>query len=310
MIELKLSDYKAEIHSDWCPGCGDYGILNALQMALSEMKADPTNTVVFSGIGCAAKTPHYMQTYGVHTLHGRVLPIATGAKLANPDLTVVAVGGDGDGLGIGAGHFVGSGRRNVDLLYLIYDNEVYGLTKGQASPTLALGEQPKSLPHPNAQGRINPLMLALSAGYTFIARAYAYDVKHLKALIKAGIEHKGLAVIDVLQPCPTYNNLHTKEWFGPRVYKLEEEGYDPNVPADASEEERAARIAAFAAKAAEWGERIPIGIFWQEEVSTFQERIAAHQPDYFAAPPAKRRIMREDGRPVANLEAIFAELAL
>ena len=188
MLELKLADYKAEKQPDWCPGCGDYGILSALQMALFELKRDPSQTAVFSGIGCSAKTPHYLNVYGVHTLHGRVLPVAQGAKLANPHLTVVAVGGDGDGLGIGAGHFVAAGRRNVDMLYILYDNEVYGLTKGQAGPTLGLGEKTKSLPKPNPQSRLNPLLLAFAAGYTWIARGYAYDVKGLKELIKEGIE--------------------------------------------------------------------------------------------------------------------------
>lgn len=230
MVELKLTDYKADKHPDWCPGCGDYGVLSALQMALFELRLDPSRTVVFSGIGCSAKTPHYLNVYGVHTLHGRVLPIAQGAKLANPHLTVVAVGGDGDGLGIGAGHFVAAGRRNVDMLYILYDNEVYGLTKGQAGPTLGLGEKTKSLPKPNPQGKVNPLLLAFASGYTWIARGYAYDVKGLKELIKEGIAHRGLAFLHVLQPCPTYNDLHTKEWFAPRLYRLEEEGYDPLVP--------------------------------------------------------------------------------
>jgi 2-oxoglutarate ferredoxin oxidoreductase subunit beta len=230
MVELKLADYKAEKQPDWCPGCGDYGILSALQMALFELKRDPSQTAVFSGIGCSAKTPHYLNVYGVHTLHGRVLPVAQGAKLANPHLTVVAVGGDGDGLGIGAGHFVAAGRRNVDMLYILYDNEVYGLTKGQAGPTLGLWEKTKSLPKPNPQSRLNPLLLAFAAGYTWIGRGYAYDVKGLKELIKEGITHKGLAFLHVLQPCPTYNDLHTKEWFAPRLYRLQEEGYDPHVP--------------------------------------------------------------------------------
>ena len=178
-----------------------------------------------------------MNTYGIHTLHGRVLPFATGAKLANPDLNVIAVGGDGDGLGIGSGHFVNAGRRNVDFTYVLFNNGVYGLTKGQASPTLKLGLQPKSLPKPNIVESINPILLAYSAGYTFIARGYSFDVKHLKELIIKGIQHRGSAFIDVLQPCPTYNNLNTKSWFSevdpntkiPRTYKLDETDYDPVI---------------------------------------------------------------------------------
>src|SRR5881628_3682025 len=134
MLELKT--YRTQVHNDWCPGCGDFGIVNAIQMTLLEMQMEPHRVAVFSGIGCSGKTPHFINAYGFHTLHGRSLPIATGAKLANPELTVIAVGGDGDGLGIGAGHFVNTGRRNLDFTYVLYDNQVYGLTKGQASPTL------------------------------------------------------------------------------------------------------------------------------------------------------------------------------
>jgi len=148
-MALKLADYKTDVHNDWCPGCGDFGIVNALQMALAEMGIERDKATIFSGIGCSGKTSHFINTYGVHTLHGRVLTFAQGGKLANPEMTVVAVGGDGDGLGIGAGHFVAAGRRNVDMTYIIFDNGVYGLTKGQASPTLKLGEKTKSLPSPN-----------------------------------------------------------------------------------------------------------------------------------------------------------------
>src|ERR1041384_2824505 len=178
MAELKLADYKTTVHNDWCPGCGDFGILNAIQMALSDMQIPRHKAVIFSGIGCSGKTPHFINVYGIHTLHGRVLPFAQGAKIANPDLEIIAVGGDGDGLGIGAGHFVGAGRKNVDIPYLIFNNEVYGLTKGQASPTLRLGEKTKSLVSPNTSNSVNPIALAFVSGFTFIARSYSYDVKY------------------------------------------------------------------------------------------------------------------------------------
>jgi 2-oxoglutarate ferredoxin oxidoreductase subunit beta len=197
-VELKLTDYRTEVHANWCPGCGDYGILSSIQQALYELKLDPSNVAIFSGIGCSAKTPHYINAYGIHTLHGRALPYAVGAKLANPDLTVIVVLGDGDGLGIGAGHFVNTGRRNVDITVILYDNGVYGLTKGQASPTLKLGLKTKSLPKPNINQAVNPILLAFASGYTFIARGYAYDVPHLKNLIKEAINHKGLALVHVL----------------------------------------------------------------------------------------------------------------
>src|SRR5256885_15038307 len=161
---LKVADFATEVHNDWCPGCGDFGILRSIQMTLAEMQLDPSNTAIVSGIGCSAKTVHYVKTYGIHTLHGRPLPFATGVKLANPGLEVVACGGDGDGLGIGAAHFVNSGRRNVDMLYIIFDNGVYGLTKGQASPTLRLGGRAKAMPAPNANEGANPLWLPPPAG--------------------------------------------------------------------------------------------------------------------------------------------------
>src|SRR3990170_3961174 len=210
-VDLKTADFQSDVHNDWCPGCGDFGILRAVQMALAELKIPPHRTAMVSGIGCSGKTPHYIKAYGFHTLHGRSLPYATGIKLANPDLEVVVMGGDGDGLGIGAGHFVGAGRRNLDMAYIIFDNGVYGLTKGQASPTLRLGVQTKSLAHPNINDAVNPLWLALASGATWVGRGYSYDIKHLVSLIKQGIEHKGYAFLNVLQPCPTYNDINTKE---------------------------------------------------------------------------------------------------
>ena len=208
-MALKLTDYKTAVHNDWCPGCGDFGILNALLMTLAEMQLEPHKVAIFSGIGCSGKTPHFASTYGIHTLHGRVLPFALGAKLGNPNLEVIAVGGDGDGLGIGAGHFVNAGRRNVDIAYIIFDNGVYGLTKGQASPTLQLGLKPKSLQKPNINEAVNPIALALAAGYTFIARSYAYDVRHQKETLKRAIEHRGMALVDILPVSYTHLTLPT-----------------------------------------------------------------------------------------------------
>jgi 2-oxoglutarate ferredoxin oxidoreductase subunit beta len=303
-IKFQLKDYKAETHPDWCPGCGDFGILNAIQSSLFELELDPNNVAIFSGIGCSGKSNHYLETYGIHTLHGRVLPFATGAKLANPHLAVIAVGGDGDGLGIGAGHFVAAGRRNLDLLYVFYDNEVYGLTKGQAAPTLALGDRPKSLPRPNVQSKLNPMLEAFAAGFTFIARSYAYNIKELKFLIQEGYNHPGLAFIDVLQPCPTYNNLHTKEWFGPRVYPVSQDGYDPVVPADLSEEDLSRKVGEFVSKATEWGEKIPTGIFWRHLSPTFEERVAAYTPGYPEIAPATRELI--PGGRAAELMEEFA----
>ncbi|MDO7727012.1 MAG: thiamine pyrophosphate-dependent enzyme, partial [Nitrosopumilus sp.] len=271
-MALKLADYKTDVHNDWCPGCGDFGIVNALQMALAEMGIERDKATIFSGIGCSGKTSHFINTYGVHTLHGRVLTFAQGGKLANPDMTVVAVGGDGDGLGIGAGHFVAAGRRNIDMTYIIFDNGVYGLTKGQASPTLKLGEQTKSLPSPNTNSNVNPIGLAVASGFTFVARGYSYDVRHLKDLIVKAVKHKGLSFLDVLQPCPTYNDVNTRDWYAgvdlaeesmerhSRIYKLEDTKFDPTVNY-AGEVEVNEKLSQALVKSLEWGDKIPTGVF-------------------------------------------------
>lgn len=317
-VKLTAKDFRVEFANDWCPGCGDFGILNAVQQALAGLGLRPHEVAIVGGIGCSGKAQYYVNAYGVHTLHGRPIPVATGIKLANPDLTVLIVGGDGDGLGIGAGHFVNAGRRNVDITYILFNNEVYGLTKGQASPTLPLGLQPKSLPEPNIQQAINPLLLAFASGFTWIGRAYAYNVRHLVSMIEQAVEHPGLAYLDVVQPCPTYNNLHTKDWFAgkdrggeSRLYDVQEEGYDPVVPVDADEATYQQKLAQFMAKAHEWGDRIPIGVLWVNRgLSTFEERIAGRLPGYRQAPPARRPIADESGRPMADLTPIYEEVRM
>jgi len=318
---LKLTDYKTSIHNDWCPGCGDFGILSSVVMALSELQLPPHKVAIVSGIGCSSKTPHYINTYGIHTLHGRALPFAFGIKIANPELTVIVTTGDGDQLGIGMGHFVNMGRRNLDFTLIVYDNGVYGLTKGQASPTLRLGMKTKSLPKPNISEGVNPLIVALAAGYTFIARGYAYDTKHLKEIIKQGIEHKGSAFIDVLQPCPTYNDINTKEWYSgedrldekgrpiPRVYKLEDIGYDPEIHDPNDKEEQTKKMVEFILKAQEWGDKIPIGVFYRNRhVSTYEDRIASRIPDYYTNPPAKQILHDKDGLPIVDITRMLQEL--
>src|SRR3990170_2703753 len=318
---MKPQAYATEVHVDWCPGCGDFGILRTIQMALAEMRMDPSQVAVVSGIGCSAKTIHYLRAYGIHTLHGRALPYAMGIKLANPNLKVVAVSGDGDGLGIGGGHFVNAGRRNLDMLYIIFDNGVYGLTKGQAAPTLKLGVQTKSLAHPNINDAVNPIWLAMAAGATWVARGYSYDVKHLRDLIVEGIRHRGYAFLDVLQPCPTYNDINTKEWYGgedrkeendgkplPRVYRMEDEGYDPLVRDSSEIEVRATQALD---KALEWGDRIPIGVFYRNELTpTFEERVQQRVPNYFERPPALQRISGKGGEPVTDLSKFLSRLTI
>ncbi|MGY5150919.1 MAG: 2-oxoacid:ferredoxin oxidoreductase subunit beta [Candidatus Nitrosopumilus sp. bin_6a] len=318
-MALKLADYKTDVHNDWCPGCGDFGIVNAIQMALAEMGIERDKAAMFSGIGCSGKTSHYINTYGVHTLHGRVLTFAQGAKIANPDLTVVAVGGDGDGLGIGAGHFVAAGRRNVDMTYIIFDNGVYGLTKGQASPTLKLGEKTKSLPTPNTNSNVNPIGLAVASGFTFVARGYSYDVRHLKDLIIQAVNHKGLSFLDVLQPCPTYNDLNTRDWYAgtdlideaqkrhSRIYKLEEQGYEPVVHYN-SEVEVNEKLSQALIKSLEWGNKIPIGVFYKNAlVSPYTQRIQDKIPNYLENPPAKQTITK-NGQPITDISKILDSL--
>ena len=318
-MALKLADYKTTVHNDWCPGCGDFGIVNALQMALAEMGIERDKAAIFSGIGCSGKTSHFINTYGVHTLHGRVLTFAQGGKLANPEMTVVAVGGDGDGLGIGAGHFVAAGRRNIDMTYIIFDNGVYGLTKGQASPTLKLGEKTKSLPSPNTNYNVNPIGLAVASGFTFVARAYSYDVRHLKDLIVKAVQHKGLSFLDVLQPCPTYNDINTRDWYAgadlakeaaerhSRIYKLEDTHFDPIVHY-ADEKEIDEKLAQALIKSLEWGNKIPTGIFYKNDlISPFTTRLTDKIPNYMENPPAKQNISK-DGKPTTDVSKLLDSL--
>ena len=305
-VETKLTakDFKTEVHNNWCPGCGDFGILTAIQSALAQLQLPPHRVATFSGIGCSGKTPHYLKTYGFHTLHGRVLPVATGAKLANLDLTVLAVGGDGDGYGIGAGYFVNAGRRNLDLTYIVFNNGVYGLTKGQGSPTLARGLKTKSMPEPALQDGVNPIALAVGAGYTFIGRGFALDVKHLTGLIVAAIRHKGSAFLDVLQTCPTYNDLYTKEWYAgardsqPRLYKLEQAGYDPEVHDSNDTEEVVAKKLQAIGKSYEWGDRIPLGVYYKVDLPTFEQEAIERRPSLGQTPLAELEIGGRDTKPL------------
>ncbi len=318
-MAIKPSDFRVpDVYADWCPGCGDFGIMNALQMAFAELSLEPHQIVMVSGIGCSGKEAHNVKCYGVHTLHGRTLPFAMGIKVANPNLEVLAIGGDGDGLGIGAGHFVNAGRRNIDMTYIIHNNGVYGLTKGQASPTLALGMKTKALPKPNINEAVNRIGLAIISGFTFAARSYAYDVRHLKEIIKQAIQHKGLAFIDCLQPCPTYNDITTKSWYSgedrkdesgkpqSRLYKLEETGFDPVV--HDWNEDFDKKVAALS-KAREWGDRIPIGVFYKNELEpTFGDRLKDRIPFYFERPPAKQKLKNENGFSTVDLSEFMGEL--
>jgi 2-oxoglutarate ferredoxin oxidoreductase subunit beta len=249
---IAMADFKGKVDPDWCPGCGDFGVLAAVQKALVELQIPKHEVATISGIGCSSNFPGFIDTYGMHTLHGRSLAVATGMKLANHAMTVLVTGGDGDGFGIGGNHFMHTMRRNVDLLYLVMDNQIYGLTTGQTSPTSRLGMKTKSMPFGNIENPINPISIALAAGATFVARGFSADQKHLTELIKRGIEHKGFSFIDVFSPCVTYNRDNTFQWFKPRVKKLEDNPeYDSTDWGAAME------------KSLMWGDEIPIGLFFE-----------------------------------------------
>src|SRR5438128_6279948 len=249
--KLEAKDYKPEIPPDWCPGCGDFGVLTALFQACAELELQPHEIVVVSGIGCSSNLPGFFRSYGVHSLHGRALAVATGAKLANTSLTVIATGGDGDGYGIGLNHFIQAMRRNINLTYIVMNNEIYGLTTGQVSPTSETGMKTKSTPQGNLEGMLNPLALALASGCGYVARGFSGDVKHLTKLYIEGMQHPGFALIDVFSPCVTFNKQNTYNWFRERVYRLEDTGHDST------------NFAAAMDRAREWGTKIPIGLFYR-----------------------------------------------
>jgi len=248
--QLVKDSYKGKIHPDWCPGCGDFSVLSALQQALFELGLQPHQVVVISGIGCSSNLPGFINTYGMHTLHGRALAVGTGVKFGNHDLKVVCVGGDGDGYGIGGNHFLHTMRRNVDLTYIVMDNQIYGLTTGQTSPTSIKGMKTKSTPHGSVENAINPMPLAMVGGATYVARGFSGKQKHLVDVLKGAITHKGFSLVDVFSPCVTYNKDNTYQWFNPRVKILEEQGHDPADFDKALE------------KAYQWGDEIPIGLIW------------------------------------------------
>ena len=252
-MPLTVKDFKGKVDPDWCPGCGDFGILTALKQALVELGLRPEEVMVISGIGCSSNLPGYVSTYGMHTLHGRAVAVATGAQLANHDLKIIITGGDGDGYGIGGNHFLHSMRRNVDLTYIVMNNQIYGLTTGQISPTSTKGMKTKSTPIGSVENPIFPVSLAIAAGATYVARGYTGQVKHLVDLIKGGIQHKGFALIDAFSPCVTFNLDNTHEFFKHRTKKLEDMGHDPTD------------FAAAIQKSYEWGDEIPIGLFWKRE---------------------------------------------
>lgn len=302
MVELNPDSIE---WNDWCIGCGDFGILRSEEVAIKELGIDYNKIVLVSGIGCSGKAPHFFvqPISGVHTLHGRAIAFATGIKLANPDLEVIVQAGDGDTFGIGVGHFVSAGRRNIDMTIIVHDNGVYGLTKGQASPTLPRGERTKSLPKPNINDGINPIILALASGYTFVARSFAYDVRMTADIIKAAVNHKGLALVDIFQPCPTYNDINTNEWYKERVYK-------PEIDSRVNSEQEATPKMEKALELAKQTDRLPLGIFYQNElIPTYGARLEQNISNYFEMPPAKQKI-EKNGKSVTRIDDLLSKLTI
>jgi 2-oxoglutarate ferredoxin oxidoreductase subunit beta len=272
----------------WCPGCGDFGILASLQRALAQLDLEPHEILLVSGIGCGSKLPYYMRANGFDSLHGRALPVATGAKLANHTLKVIAISGDGDGYGIGGNHFIHTMRRNPDITHIVENNQVYGLTKGQYSPTSSKGYISGTSPEGSLEVQVNPIALAVAGGASFVARGFANDPRHLTALLMKAIEHRGYALVDVLQPCVTYNKINTGAWYKERVYKLDDDpSYDP------SDYEQAWN------KCREWEERIPIGVIYEEQRPVYEDQVSE-----LVAGPLTRQSARRDHD---TLEAIKAE---
>ena len=251
--QLTVQSLDGAVHPDWCPGCGDFGVLKSLKEALVQLEIRSHEVMIVSGIGCSSNLPGFIRTYGVHSLHGRSLPVATGIALANHALHVIAVGGDGDGFGIGSGHFLHTMRRNLNLTYIVMDNEIYGLTTGQASPTSMEGHKTKSTPRGNVEKPLQPLALALTMGATYVARGFSAAPKDLTKLIADAIAHRGFSLIDVFSPCVTFNKLNTYAWFKERVYKLEDEGHDTGD------------MDAALQKSFEFGDKIPLGLLYREE---------------------------------------------
>jgi 2-oxoglutarate ferredoxin oxidoreductase subunit beta len=260
VLELPIETYDSVVDPDWCPGCGDFGVLKALKMAAGKLSIQPKDLFVVSGIGCSSNLPGFIHAYGVHSLHGRAVAVASGVKFANHDLHVVITGGDGDGYGIGIGHFIHAMRRNLDLTYIVMNNQIYGLTTGQASPTTMKDMRTKSTPRGNAEQPINPISLALVSGATYVSRAFSGEPNHMADIIAGAIAHRGFALVDVFSPCVTYNKINTYPWFKQRVYKLENEtAYKTGDYQQAI------------GRSMEWGDRIPIGLFYKGDQAIYED---------------------------------------
>jgi 2-oxoglutarate ferredoxin oxidoreductase subunit beta len=256
---ISLKDFESDIRPDWCPGCGDFGVLAALKDALVSLKIPPHNTVIVSGIGCSSNLPGYIKAYGFHGLHGRPVPVALGIKNSNPELTVIVTAGDGDEYGIGFNHVVHAARRNDNIVEIVMNNEIYGLTTGQLSPTSRMGQITKTTPYGSVYRPLNPLTSIMGVGGTFVSRGFSGQPKHLSWIIQEAIKHRGFALVDVISPCVTWFDIYDE--VKKQVFKLEDSGHDP------SDLTKALQMAGT-------DKGIPIGIFYRrEDVPTFQEML-------------------------------------
>jgi 2-oxoglutarate ferredoxin oxidoreductase subunit beta len=288
IMAVTIKDFDVKEKIQWCPGCGNFGLISALKGAMADLGLKNHETVLASGIGCSSKLPHYVNTYGFESIHGRPLPVASAIKLANTKLNVIAVGGDGDGYGIGVQHFVHIMRRNYNLTYIVHNNQIYGLTTGQASPTSQLGMKSKTTPWGVIEEPFKPIAVAINGGATFVARGYAGDPAHLKELFKEAITHQGFAFVDVFQPCVTFNKLNTYPWFQERVYKLE--GH--NVT------DRWAALKKAYEDSETGYKKVPIGVFYKVDKPTYESQL----------PQIKdKTLVKQDLRKVDLTEA-YAEL--
>lgn len=217
-----FKDFRNKVKPNWCPGCGDFSIQAAIQRAAANVGLEPEELAVVSGIGCSGRISGYINSYGFHGIHGRALPIAQGLKMANRELTVVASGGDGDGFAIGMGHTIHAIRRNINVTYIVMDNQIYGLTKGQTSPRSAFGFKTKSTPSGSIESALSPLEMALAAGASFVAQSFSSNLKQLTSLIEEGMKHEGFAFINVFSPCVTFNKINTYDWFKENIVDLDD----------------------------------------------------------------------------------------
>jgi len=278
-LELQPADYRSDIEPTWCPGCGDFGVISAITKALSELKIRPENVVSVSGIGCSSRAPLFLKNYSMHVLHGRAIPTAIGVKIANPDLTVLVEAGDGDLFSIGSGHNPHAARRNIDITVLCMDNQVYGLTKNQISPTSREGLYGSLTPYGSIDKPINPISYMLTFGATFVAQTYAGNLKHMSDVIKKAISHRGFSFVNIISPCPTYNKVDTFKYYKDKTIDINEQGHNELDNLQKALELAMKDLEHYYNESA----KVPIGIFYQKEEPTYQDRVKEVKIKYKAS---------------------------